>query len=263
MSKWKDALEQLRHDPDHWKTLPPSIRKALRTRLLVTEEGQVIETTPEAFDGWRIQTWVRIGDDDKWVDQVSPFGEKMIYDTQEEAEKNARQLSLLNYRLFRVVQYTVASSFIVYDFGKRYTEDGTTNIRTLIEPDMFEQPDNDDVTEMYRIESRTAYSKGAKWEPPAPRDYLDMASAVEAALSLSKANPRREYRIVSGENGLSPEPAVYRGGDAFADTDMLQVLCDMVNPGDLAQALHSLLVLWLGEKPAHSLIHEMTGKVTP
>jgi hypothetical protein len=261
MAKWETALEQLRKDPTVWATLPSSMRKALRERGFANDVGQLIEIEPLQPDQWRIQTWVKVGDAETWADQISPIGEKMIYDTQLEAEKNARQLSLQNPRAFRVVQYHIDPVFIVYDYGQRYFEDGLTHIRTRIDAAVFEQ-EGDEATDLYRLESRAAYSTvPLTWEPPAPTDYLDLQSASDAALSLSKANPRREYRVVLGETGLTPEPVVYRGGDAFPDTDYLHILCNMVNPGDTAQALLSLLVLWKGEKAAHSLIREMFGKV--
>ena len=79
MPKWEDELERLKRDPAVWGSLTPSVRKALRTRGLVSEQGQIVEIEPLMPEMWRVQTWVTIGDKPQWVNQVSPTGETMMY----------------------------------------------------------------------------------------------------------------------------------------------------------------------------------------
>lgn len=250
--KWETELERLRQDPTLWASLKQNIRKTLIERGYVDEQGHFIEQIPDA---WYVEVWVKSGDEEKWIKQISPLGENLVFDNPDDAEKSARQLSLLNNRIYRVCQFAIAPAFAVFEFGQRFTEDGLTHVRTRMETALFEDRPDDQDTTLYHHQSRMA-GRSVAWGPSEAVVYLDLPTAAEAARSISKANPRREYRIVVGETGLSPRPVIYRNGEPVADVEVLSQMCD-VTALKTSEALVSILITWKGADSARTLVEAM------
>lgn len=263
MGKWQQDLENLKLDPSSWQGLRPHAKTVLINKGLVDAQGNVI--VPEK---WRVEFFEK-ADAGNWHTLHSPMGEKMEYDSRDYAEMQARKLSVLNNRQYRVIQGK-ATTFIVYDDGQAFVHQAVNGV--IVRNDIASQPfDDDDYGEgedidTYRLQSRTIHTfnsgRFATWGWEGQREYADFATAKADVLKLSKANLRSEFRIVT-VMGLQPTDAiVYQGGAPAPDVQRLDDLVNVCQEDDSeARALVRILELWRGPEAAHEIIHTMLLEV--
>jgi hypothetical protein len=200
----------------------------------------------------------------KWNPVFSPLGEKLMYPIQADAEKKARELSLLNAQIYGVVGDPTAESFLIYDYGVRYimTLDGE---RTRMDTAMFEVDEGEN-TSLYRLQTRKPHNqnngKFTKWQSHGERDYVSLDDAWSEAALLSKGQPTKEFRVVVAGADLPPQANIYRGGQSLPDAEVLANLCRATGYSDDAKALLSLLAEWKGVEQSHSLIQALYREVT-
>ena len=215
---------------------------------------------PLQLGRWHVLYPQKIGEVTNWNVMYSPIGEILSFASQADAEKKARELSLVNPQVYRVVGDPSAPSFVVYDYGVRYVEIAKTGERTRMDTAMFEVDDSEN-TALYHLQARkpNVQNNGrfTKWIDYSARDYVTMEDAQAEAAGLSKAEPTKEFRIVVSGADLSPEVVLYRGGQVLPDVELLANLCHVLSPLDDARALLLLLQEWKGTAQAHSLIQAL------
>lgn len=264
MTKWQSDFEKLKIDPSAWDTFRPHARNTLINKGLVDPMGNVI-----APEKWRVESYHKTDTLDWHPCHISPTGGPSEYDTQEDAEMQARKLSVLNNRQYRVIR-GAATTFIVYDDGMPFVQQSDAGV--TVRHDIESLPFNDDDygegedLDTYRLQSRIGHTfnsqRFATWAFENQREYADYPTAKADALTLSKAQPRSEFRIVTAIGFLPTDAVVYQSGESAPDVQRLDDLVGACQEDDSeARALVRILELWRGPEMAHQLIHEMLLQV--
>jgi hypothetical protein len=213
--KWQQEFEKLKQDSTVWPTLKPAIRRTLQECGLVDAAGNVM--APPVPEKWRVEFVEQSGNGLLWHPVVSSMGEKMVFDSQEYAEMQARKLSVMNNRQYRVIQGT-SDTFFVWDDGQRLVRTTINGIPMRLDIEVLDIDDSlEEGIETYQLEMRLhhIYNNGnfALWGSANNREYPDLESAVEDAKRFSRSKPKNEYRTITVMNGTPVGAMVYQSGE--------------------------------------------------